>query len=484
MTSSRLRSDLLWSGAELALRYGVQFVTLIVLARFIDPAGFGLMAMAMIVLAVGNVLSDSGMTVALTRLPSAEPTHFASARRFGLLSGLGCVVLTAILAWPIAYLFSEPAVALLLLVAALALPPVGAATAPDAYLIRERRFAERATFQLVASLAGSLVAIGMAITGAGPWALVGQLVCTSIVRWVLLERAAPTQGTPSMAALRTLLPMSGYLVASGLLDALALRLQAALLGRLFGTTELGFYSQAQTIQQVPTTAFSAIVNKVALPRFAVAFRDDMLRPVAVVCLRGTWLAFCPAMFLAALLAPFLVPALLGTRWSPMSPILAVLCVAASLWPVHVVNLLVCTARGDGRGFFQLEVAKKVILLAAVAGFGWRGPLPMASAIAIASLLGGFVNAGYSGRVIGYGAVAQMRDLAPATLATLAATAASMGVERLLPWPPMPKAAAMAIAFVIIYAVPGLLLGKRALRAWRSLNSQQQPDSAAPTVHIT
>src|SRR4029078_12502961 len=86
---------------------GLGFVSTLLLARLLVPADFGLVAMAMSVFALLEVLGAFSFDMALIQNQQAERKHFDTAWTlaviYGVVSGMGLIAL----AWPAATFFGE-----------------------------------------------------------------------------------------------------------------------------------------------------------------------------------------------------------------------------------------------------------------------------------------------------------------------------------------------------------------------------------------
>ncbi len=74
MTSTPLKNKtvkgIYWNFVELFLRRGLTVITTLILAWFLAPAEFGLIAVIMVFIAFSDVLADAGFSQALIRKPS------------------------------------------------------------------------------------------------------------------------------------------------------------------------------------------------------------------------------------------------------------------------------------------------------------------------------------------------------------------------------------------------------------------------------
>lgn len=422
-----------WSAADILLRQGVQFAISVVLARLLTPVEFGTIALLYLFVGIAGALAEGGLTTAL--IQRQDTTIEDESTVFWLNMGVGSLM--ALLFWlsgpAIAALYDVRVLEPLSGVMAITVVVTAAGGVQRALFTKGLDFRPLMFAGAVAVVSSGAVAIWLAFTGYGVWALAAQALVsaamTTLVLW-LASRWRPRL-VFSLASARRLFGFGGYMLASTLLEITYSRLYTVLIGKLHGVRELGYYSRADTTAMFPAAILNGIVARVAFPLFSRMADDPIrLRTNLRLALQAVMLVNAPAMFGLAAVAGPLVLVLFGEQWRPAVPFLQVLCLVGLMMPFHVLNLQALMGLGRSDLFFRLEVVKKVLgisILVAVAGFG---AIAVAWGMAAASALSYFVNAHYSGRLIGYGAASQLRDTAP-TMAAAAAMAA--GVAWLSAW---------------------------------------------------
>ncbi|WP_458071585.1 lipopolysaccharide biosynthesis protein [Rhodanobacter sp. BL-MT-08] len=416
-----------WSSLEILARYGVQFVVMVVLARLLTPADFGLIAMLLVFTSIGILLVDSGFGAALIQRQETTADDETTVFIFTMVIGVVAAAALALGAPAIASFFDQPRLVDLTRVMAIVLPLGAFAAVPDALLTMRLNFKARARAEVVASLCSGVVAVILALQGFGVWSLAWQSIASIAVRGVLLWMYSEwrPRGRYRHESFRGLFGFGGYMLVSGLLNTVAVRLQSLMIGKLFDAGALGYYTLAQNTQSAPASFMGQVLSRVGLPVFS-AISHDQVKLVAALrsSLRMALFLFVPCMIGIAVVARPLIALLYGSRWSSAAPILSVLALGAALWPVHVLNLAAISAQGRSDLFFRLEVIKQLSGISLLLIFAHWGTL----AIAWSVLLGGLISAGlntyYSKRLLGYGWFAQLMDQWP--MLVLATIAAALG----------------------------------------------------------
>lgn len=456
-----------WSTLEIAARYGVQFVVMLVLARLLTPSDFGLIAMLLVFTAFAALLVDGGFGTALVQRQRTSADDETTV----FLTSIGMGVVLAAALWvaapAIAAFYSQSILTPLTRLLLFVLPLGALAAVPDALLTQRLDFRSRATAETAASLCSGAVAVVLALRGFGVWSLAWQAIVAIGVRALLLWLVSGwrPRGRFNAASFRGLFGFGGYMLTANLLNTVSVRLQSLMIGRFFDSRLLGYYTLAQNTQQAPAQFMSSVLNRVGLPVFStVADRPATLVAALRLSLRVSIFVFVPCMVGIAVVARSLITTLYGARWEPAAPLLSVLAIAALFWPLHVLNLAAIGARGRSDLIFKLEAAKRAISIALIVAGSFISVMAVAWAVLASSLCGVAINTWYSRTLLGYGVLAQLQDQS----ATLVLSAIAAGVawlaSRWIDYAPL------ALAVAVIAAAAAYFAGAAIARvaAWREL----------------
>lgn len=448
-----------WSTFEILARYGVQFVVAVVLARLLDPADFGLMAMLLVFTTLAALLVDGGLGTALVQkqrtTPNDETTVF--------LASVGMAALLAVALWfaapAIAIFYSRPPLTALMHLLLFVLPLGAMAAVPNAMLALRLDFRTRAGAELVASLVSGGLALILAWRGAGVWSLAWQAVVGAGMRTLMLWMLSGwrPQGRFDYFAFRQLFRFGGYVLLANAMNILSVRLQSLLIGRMFDARALGFYTLAQETQQAPAQFMSSLLNRVGMPVFsAIADRPDQLLGAMRLSLRVSMFVFVPCMTGIAALAEPIVAMLYGDRWAPAAPILGILALSAAFWPLHVLNLAAISALGRSDLVFRMEVVKGLTSIPLVVGASFFGVQAVAWAVLASSILCVVINTHYSGHLIGYGMLTQLRDQTTTFLLAVLSAAIAVAASRWAANPLLALLSGITLAVIAYCAIARLV----------------------------
>ena len=410
-----------WSTADLVIRQGLQLIIVVILARLLSPADFGVIALLALVLAIATALVDGGLATALIQKQDATPAHQAAVFWFNLCIGLLLAVIMSITAAPLADFYGIPDLRGLTIAVSLSVLLQAAGAIHVTLLSKALNFRTQLQVGLISTLGAGAVAILLALKGLGVWALAMQMVAASALSTMSLwwlHSWRPTGGFQRVYAAE-LFQLARYIVVANVVEALFSRLHTLLIGKWHGVRELGLYSRAESSQQIPAGVLTTVLSRITLPVFSAAAADrDRLRQAAREALRGVMFVSTPIMLWLAAVASPLIVGLFGEAWRESAPLFAILCLAGASLPLHVINLNVLIATGHGARMLRIEMIKKLLgLVLIVVGVG-HGTLGLAWAIVALAAIGFGVNAWHSHRIMGYGALAQLRDIAPILALTL------------------------------------------------------------------
>ncbi len=312
----------------------VGLISTAVLARLLLPADYGLVAMAMSVIALIELVTAFSFDVALIQKPEPRRAHYDTAWTLNILIAVGCSALTAALAVPVATFYGDPRLTPVMLA-------IGAGWLLSGFsnvgvVDFRRRMDFNAEFRYLAGkrTIAFVVVIVAALTLRSYWALIIGMIAGRVAGVVLSYTMQPLRPRLSLECSRELFSFSGWLLVNNIVAALISRVPHYVVGRVFGAQALGAYSVGFEISQIAHTEVIAPINRAMFPGYsrivgdAELFRRTWLDANALVAL----ITLPVAVGVALLAGPF-VRILLGSNWGEAVPIVQVLsfaCIAIAL----------------------------------------------------------------------------------------------------------------------------------------------------------
>ncbi len=412
---SSAASGIGWTTFEAACRWIVQLVSAILLARLLDPMDFGLFGMLIPFAILGAPVVEAGLAQALVQSPELSEADTSSAFYINLLLGAGVAAALFASAPLIAAFYGQPK--LNALMRALSLTFLAGATivVPNALLYRAFRFGVLSKMAIVSNFLAVAASVAAAFRGWGVWSLVAHNVVQSASSGLMAWIVSPWR--PRLLFDRRaggrLLRFGSRLQAALVLNLIFDRLSYVVIGKMYSAADLGYYTRAHSVQQLPAANLTGILTRVAFPVFARVSADPAAtREVLRSTLLGAAFVTVPAMLGLAAVADTLVAALFGVKWLPCVPYLRVLCIAGLFAPVQEIHLSMILASGRPSAVLRLEMLRKALLVLALALTFRFGLLAIAWGYAVAVGVSCVLLAHYGGRLTGHSLVEQFRTSIP------------------------------------------------------------------------
>jgi O-antigen/teichoic acid export membrane protein len=366
----KVTRGLRWSFLNSAVGRFVSVSFGIVMARVLVPEDFGVYAVALLVVNVLFGLNDLGLLMAVVRWPGELRVGARTAMTLAAGNSLLLYGVVFVAAGPFADFMGTPQAAPVLRVLALTIVIDGLTTVPHGLLVREFAQDRLARAEFSAMPIGIGTGLFLAVSGAGPWALVGAYLAGNVVAAVLMWWWAPLRVRPGFdtAAARWMLAYGGPLALTSLLEYVLLNADYLVVGRVLGPVALGLYLLAYNVSNWPVAIITDAVRRVSMAGFA-RLEDDEARLRA--SFRRTFVAMVsvslPLVIVLSVLAEDVVRVLYGTKWLPSAGVLTWLALLGGVRVAvgYVFDLLV----GIGRTRLTL-VLKGVWLLALVPSLIW------------------------------------------------------------------------------------------------------------------
>jgi len=365
-----VRSGAKWSISLLVLRQVLGFGSLAVISRYLGATEFGLVAMTTSLIGFLALVADMGLTWATVQERELDRDRVTAL--FWLGAVLGAITwVTAVASAPfLARFYACPEIAPICAVMGTSLLLGGLSAQPIALLKRRIRQKAFSAIQTLASVAGAMVGVGMAVGGMGYWALVGQSLATALTLLILaIHQTAFLPGRPVISSgILPLLKFGGFVGMCNLVTFFQGSLDTILIGYYGGAAEVGYYSRAYFLRSIPAVYAAITLTDIMVPALT-ALRADPERLAAAYLKTVRLIAFvgCPIGVFLGVTAPETVRIIYGQGWAPVVPILYLLSLPGIVLPVYTTVGWLYLAAGKPREMFIQAVAVTAV---AGAAFFW------------------------------------------------------------------------------------------------------------------
>jgi polysaccharide transporter, PST family len=369
---------------------GIQMATIVIMARLLTPADFGIVAMVTAIIGMANLFKDLGLSSAT--IQKDKITHAQLSALFWINTCMGVFLMVAVAALSpvIAWFYRKPELIAVTLGLSIAFPLTSLSTQHRALLTRNMRFGSLALINISSLLAGLIVGVIVALSGGRYWALVisNLTICVwgTLGAWI-----AYTQFRPALifrnSGIRELLFFGANITAFDFVNYFHRNLDNILIGRVWGVEPLGLYSKAYALLMLPINNIRGPLNSVAFPALSRLQGDPDL-------FRRYYSKFCFILALVSMpVATFLylgsdriIRLLLGDQWMPASSLFSILALCALIQPVASLRGLVLISCGKGGRYFRWGLYNAIATSTAfVCGLPW-GAMGVAIAYTIVTYL--------------------------------------------------------------------------------------------------
>jgi O-antigen/teichoic acid export membrane protein len=270
-----------WTTAPQPLQIGFRFAQSVIMARFIAPEHFGLMALVGILLNGLVMFSDIGTESAAIRSGNGDdPDFLRTAWTLKILRGTGLWLACAATAIPFAWFYNEPILLLMIPVAGSTMFISGFGTTAVIAFARRIELRTPTLFVMWMMPISFLISIGMAYWLRDAWALAWGGVLTTLTSVILGHLILP--GVRHRFCwrpeyVRELFSFGRWVFVSTMFTFIAMQADKLMLAKFVEMRVVGVYGIALVLAHMPITIIGALASSVLFPVFAEQYRDDPVR---------------------------------------------------------------------------------------------------------------------------------------------------------------------------------------------------------------
>lgn len=420
-----------WSFLDNLANQGITFLVGLVLARLLSAEEYGLIGIITIFIAVFNSIVDSGFSNALIRKNDAKDIDYNTVFITNMVMSIVLFFALFFSSSFIADFFEQPQLKPLSQVMASIVIINAFAIIQRTLLVKQIDFRTQTKISLISSIASGIVGIVMAFCGYGVWSLVGQQISRQLLNtiflWVFAKWYPKLQF--SWQSFKELFGFGWKLLVSGLIDTVWREIYQVVIGKCYSPASLGQYTRAHQFSSIFSSNLNGVVQRVSYPVLS-SIQDDKerLKQAYRRVIKVTMLiTFVLMLGLAAIAKPMIL-VLIGNKWLIAAKFLPILCFSMMLYPLHSLNLNMLQVQGRSDLFLRLEIIKKIvgvipILLGIFIDIYW-----MLWGSVATGLFTYYLNSYYSGKLLKYNIIEQVKDILPSFLVAAVMAAITYAVS--------------------------------------------------------
>ncbi|MEQ9423708.1 MAG: lipopolysaccharide biosynthesis protein [Cyclobacteriaceae bacterium] len=343
----------------------INFAFTILLARLLEPSDFGLMAMAMFLIALSRVFIDVGFSSAIIQNQNNTDLTYSSVFYFNLTLGLAFTLIFYFSADMLGRIYGLPQVSeIFKWLSALFL--FNAANSVQQTILKKRLDFKKISVRTnVAHLFGGIVGVTSAFMGYGVYSLVSQSLASSVASTIVLWSASGWRPdfNFSVKEIKKLSGFSLYVFLDNLTNQLSNKLDVFVIGKWVSPAALGLLTTARKVNNTVNVYTVSSYMNVMYPLLSEVRSDQkqFLRVYSKLISVTTFLSMLAAGIIY-ILSSDVIMLLFGEKWIDSVDMLQVLALSISFSPINTLSNKVFLSMGLSKQNFKIGLVKKYLKL--------------------------------------------------------------------------------------------------------------------------
>ena len=341
-------------------KYSGVLISLVVagiLARLLSPDDFGIVAVATVIIAFFNLLTDMGVSPAIIQHKSLTKDDLSDIFSFTIWTGIGISVLFFASSWIIAGYYQSDTLRTLCQLLSVNLFFASATIVPGALFYRNKEFKFIAIRSFVIQISAGAAAVTAALCGAGLYALIINPIASSVLIFVISFQRYPQRLRFTLG----LFSYSAYQFLFNVINYFSRNLDKLLIGKYMSMSDLGYYEKSYRLMMLPLQNITQVITPVMHPIFS-DFQNDKGKLLSSYERIVRFLAFIglPLSVLLFFTAEEVTIIIFGHQWMPSVPVFRILSLSVGIQIILSSSGSIFQAAGDTRSLFVCGVFSSVL----------------------------------------------------------------------------------------------------------------------------
>lgn len=313
-------SGVKWTGISSIVIAILQLIQLAILAHYLQPSDFGLMAIVTVIIGFSGLFLDLGISAAIIHKQDITHVQLSSLYWLNVISALLLFLIIYTFAPIIANFYSETE--LIPIIRILAMNFIISSFGSQYGLLFQKalKFNIIAKIGIVSAIVGLVVAVSLAMNGFGVYALVYGSLTNAIVGSTINIFIGRKEHRPSFLfkyrEITTMISFGIFQMGERTLNYFNTQFDVILIGKLLGVEALGIYTVAKNLSMRPAQIINPIITKVTFPIMARVHNDTVkLKDIYLKTLNYLASVNFPIYILLAILAEPIILILFGEKWT-------------------------------------------------------------------------------------------------------------------------------------------------------------------------
>ncbi|WP_171905718.1 lipopolysaccharide biosynthesis protein [Sphingobium phenoxybenzoativorans] len=382
-----------WISAARLLSNVLTALSTIVLAAYLAPSDFGIVAIATSVLAVFGAFTELSLANSLIAIKDPDEDHYYTAWSLGAARGLALSIVLAAASPFVAKAYGDPRLEMVMLVVALTPLITGLRSPLISKLQKELRFHQSFYLDVATSLSTVVASIALAAIFQSYWAIIIGTLVGQVVGVAISYAVKPFMPRIRWRKANEMWRFSLWLSLGQIISTINYRVDQLLVGAYLGNVSLGLYTVGGRLAQIPGRE---VVRPLTLPLFpAFSMAVDSPDRLKSMYRRAQNLVTAVALPITAglsVLAGPTVHVLMGDRWTQAVPVIQIMAAVTAFETLGTLVTPLAMAKHQTQVLMVREIQKFAVrlplLLVGILLGGFPG---LIAARAVAALLGTTVD---------------------------------------------------------------------------------------------
>ena len=205
-----------------------------------------------------------------------------------------------------------------------------------------------------------------------------------------------------------------------------------IIGKRYTVEQLGYYTQAHNLKQIPVYSLSMVISQVLFPMFSKEQnnRERIKLSAQKIITLATAIIF-PLMLCLIVVAEPLIVLLYSDKWLHSVPYFRILCVAGLVNILIHINRSILMALGLSKSLFKVQLTAIIIGIVLMIIALQYNVLVFIISIALYSFVNWLLVAIKTGKNINYGIFNQIKDISASLLIAIVTTTVSIYIMNLM-----------------------------------------------------
>lgn len=361
--SSQIATGAAWLvGLRLSLK-SISILSTTILARLLTPEDFGLMALVSSIYAMIELIKAFSFDMALIQNQKTNNDHYDTAWTLNIISSCLASLFIVSVSSFISYYYHDGRLNTALMVIALMVFIDGFSNIGTVEFRKQLNFSQEFKYQILTKISSFVVTIPIAFYLHSYWALLIGMLFNTLISVILSYVLQEYRPRLSLKAKNDLLSFCSWLYINNILQFVNKNSQNFILGRTAGNNNLGIFSVADEVANMTTTEVIAPINRAAYPGYVkLAEQKGLLKEVYLKTISVIAMVSLPCATGIAVLAPMIVPILLGNQWFDAIQVIQIIALSSAVESLNTNASYIYITLKKQHVITRLLLLKTMILL--------------------------------------------------------------------------------------------------------------------------